>query len=75
MSKITNFKQYCALVKRYVAGHVDETTLHEMYIDWKKCIRVYDMSATEDIIEAFRERTLDTHGNCLKRDLKQPKNK
>lgn len=64
-----NFKRFCALIEKYVLLPVEEEELHELYVDWKKGIKSYHFSATEFIELAFGERSLDKHGNCLKRNI------
>lgn len=67
--KTLNFTQYCNLVKKLVKGEVDEEELHDMYVSWKKFIRVYNQTATESIIQTFEERILEKHGTQLKRTI------
>lgn len=63
-----DFKKFCRLVKKYVFKKVDINELHEHYINWKNDRKDYLYSATEWIIDTYQERTLDKHGNCLKRN-------
>lgn len=63
-----DFNKFCRLVKKYVYKKVNINEIHKEYIAWKKARRVYLYSATEWIITWFQERTLDDHGNCLKRN-------
>ena len=64
-----DFKKFCSLVKRYVLKEEDTQELHQMYVDWKKGIKAIGYySATEFIINMYSDRTLDKHGNCLKRN-------
>ena len=63
-----NFKKYCELVKKYVLIEEDLQELHQQYVDWKKAIKSFRYSATEWIINIYCDRTVDKHGNCLKRN-------
>ena len=64
-----DFKKYCSLVKKHVVNPVDINELNEMYISWKEMNKEYEISATEDIMLNFEERTINKHRNCLKRNL------
>lgn len=63
-----NFQKYCKLVKKYVFKEEDLQELHQQYVDWKEARKVYSYSATEWITNIYCDRTLDKHGNCLKRN-------
>lgn len=68
MKNEINFERFCALHKRLLVNPVKSEDLHNSYVEYKKTIRAYHYSVTEWIILEYGERTIEHHGNCLKRN-------